>query len=50
MNSPLKISRTERCIPHPIHSTPNNFLFRQGSIKSSIDNIRKYYGAKILKG
>ena len=30
--SPLNKSSTERCKPHPGHSTPKSFLFMQGII------------------
>jgi hypothetical protein len=35
-NSPFKRKAKERCKPQPKHSTPKNFLFKQGSMKSSI--------------
>lgn len=31
-NSPCNNRCAERCIPQPGHSTPKNFLLRQGSI------------------
>ncbi len=31
-NWPFKTKKNERCKPQPIHSKPNSFLFKQGSI------------------
>ena len=40
IKSPCIISPTERCMPQPKHSIPNSFLFKQGSMKSSIEDIK----------
>jgi hypothetical protein len=41
LNSPWSNNDTARCRPHPGHSMPKNFLFKQGSIKSSRENNNK---------
>jgi hypothetical protein len=39
LNSPFKIKNKARCVPHPKHSTPNNFLFKHGNIYFSISKM-----------